>query len=296
MNTFGAQADEDAFYREAFSRNIGFLSEDEQRRLRQSTVAIAGLGGVGGNYCLSLARLGVGSFIIADNDSFETVNTNRQAGATTSTIGLAKSAVMERMIKDINPFAHVRVFPEGINDDNLDAFLVGAQVVIDGLDFFVIRERLALFRRAREKGIFSITSGPIGFGAALLVFDPKGMSFERYFDIRKGMGEDATLFQFALGLTPSFIQWRYFRPTSIDFSGKKAPSLGIGTQLCSVMVTCEVSKLLLGKSVRTIPRSTHFDPYVQKYRKIFLPWGNRNPRQWLVKLIIRRMMRVKRAV
>ena len=58
-------------YDEAFSRNIGWVTATEQRALRGKRVAIAGLGGVGGAHLITLARLGVGAFRIADFDRFD---------------------------------------------------------------------------------------------------------------------------------------------------------------------------------------------------------------------------------
>jgi len=81
-------------YNHAFSRNIGWLTEDEQQRLRGARVAIAGLGGVGGFHLLTLARLGVGRFNIADLDRFELANFNRQAGASVSSLGRPKVEVL----------------------------------------------------------------------------------------------------------------------------------------------------------------------------------------------------------
>src|SRR4051812_19668227 len=57
-------------YDEAFSRNLGWVTEAEQQRLRRARVCIAGLGGVGGIYLLTLARLGIGAFSVADFDRF----------------------------------------------------------------------------------------------------------------------------------------------------------------------------------------------------------------------------------
>ena len=58
-------------YGEAFSRNIGWVTDDEQEQLRRKRVAIAGLGGVGGSHLLTLTRLGIGAFNISDLDEFE---------------------------------------------------------------------------------------------------------------------------------------------------------------------------------------------------------------------------------
>jgi tRNA A37 threonylcarbamoyladenosine dehydratase len=95
-------------YNAAFSRNIGWVTEREQRALQGKRVAIAGLGGVGGSHVLTLARLGIGAFNLADFDTFSLVNFNRQAGATVSTIDRAKLDVITAMAKDINPGLDVR--------------------------------------------------------------------------------------------------------------------------------------------------------------------------------------------
>jgi tRNA A37 threonylcarbamoyladenosine dehydratase len=65
-------------YHEAFSRNIGLFTVEEQEKLRRSRVAIAGMGGVGGVHLVTLARTGIGNFTIADPDRFELANMNRQ--------------------------------------------------------------------------------------------------------------------------------------------------------------------------------------------------------------------------
>lgn len=66
---------EDIFdYDTAFSRNIGLVQPEEQQVLRGSTIAIAGMGGVGGVHLTTLARMGVGNFHIADFDIFEVHN------------------------------------------------------------------------------------------------------------------------------------------------------------------------------------------------------------------------------
>ena len=126
-------------YHEAFSRNIGWLSREEQEVLRTKRVAMAGMGGVGGDHAIRMARLGVGNFSISDLDVFEQANFNRQYGATMATVGEAKVDVMRNTLAAINPEADIRVFPEGINKDNAEAFLEGVDLYIDSLDFFYHR-------------------------------------------------------------------------------------------------------------------------------------------------------------
>lgn len=68
-------------YEEAFSRNIGWLTEAEQQALRGKKIAIAGMGGVGGIHLLTLARLGIGGFHIADLPRRQELSPGRQLGA-----------------------------------------------------------------------------------------------------------------------------------------------------------------------------------------------------------------------
>ena len=84
------------------------------------------MGGVGGVHLLTLARLGLGAFSIADFDRFSIANFNRQIGAAMSTIDQPKIDVMARMARDINPELDIRMFPDGVDDGNIDAFLEGA--------------------------------------------------------------------------------------------------------------------------------------------------------------------------
>src|SRR5882672_6634126 len=83
-------------YRNCYARNIGILSDGEQQRLLKSTVAIAGMGGIGSNTAIMLARMGVGRLRIADFDRFEHSNINRQYGALLDTIGESKVEVLAR--------------------------------------------------------------------------------------------------------------------------------------------------------------------------------------------------------
>ena len=115
-------------YNKAFSRNIGWVTDEEQQILRHKRVAIAGAGGVGGVHLLTLARLGIANFNISDFDDFEVHNFNRQSGAFMSTLGEQKVDVMEKMALDINPEATIKSFPDGIFEHNVDEFLEGVDL------------------------------------------------------------------------------------------------------------------------------------------------------------------------
>ena len=274
-------------YAEAFSRNLGWVSVDEQEMLRQKTIAIAGLGGVGGAHLLTLTRLGVGRFRIADFDRFGLVNFNRQAGALMSTLDEPKAQVLARMARDINPDVEIQIFDRGVEASNLDRFLVGADVYVDGLDFFAFDARAATFAACARLQIPAITAAPLGTGTAVLTFLPDGMSFEEYFQWGTASEDDKAL-RFMIGLAPRLLQDYLVDSTYLDLAARRGPSTVMGCQLCAGVAATEVLKILLHRGVlRVAPHGMQFDPYRNKFVKTWRPWGNRNPIQRLMLAIAR---------
>ena len=264
-------------YSNAFSRNLGWVTESEQLLLKSKKVAIAGLGGVGGAHVLTLSRIGVGNFSIADMDTFDWANMNRQAGAFASTIGRTKIDVMSAQIKDINPEANLNLFPEGLTEANMDQFLQGADLYIDSLDIFCADIRRKVFIRCRELGITAITAAPVGMGTAVLVFDPKGMSYDEYFDLAKDDLETQVI-KFLVGVSPSMLWKKYFiRLGTFDIKKRDAPSLCVGIDLAAGVAVANALKILLGRGeVRFAPKGLHFDAYLNRLKKTWVPFGNRN--------------------
>lgn len=267
-------------YIEAVARNLGWLTEAEQLALRSKRVAIAGLGGVGGAHLLTLVRLGVQRFHIADLDHFEAANINRQAGARWTTLGAPKVEVMAADARAINPDCDIRVFAEGIRPENLDEFLEGVDLFVDGFDFFEIAMRAETFARCREKGIPAITAAPIGMGTAYLVFTPDGMSFQDYFRL-DGLGTYEQYASFLLGLTPRGLHRAYLvDPAQLNLAEKRGPSTIMGCNLAAGVVGCEALKLLLGRGpVYPAPYYAQFDAYRGRLVRGKLRFGNAGPLQ-----------------
>lgn len=276
-------------YAAAFSRNIGWVTEAEQARLRSSRVAIGGLGGVGGVHLLTLARLGVGKFSIADFDVFDIVNFNRQVGANVSTLQRPKLDVLAEMARDINPDLDLRTYPEGVLASTLDTFLDGVDVYVDGLDFFAFDARRMTFAACERKGIPVVTAAPLGMGTALLVFGPGGMSFEDYFGFSDCQDELEMAIRFLVGLSPAMLQRGYVADMSrIDLKNRKGPSSIAACQLCAGVAAVEALKLILGrKGVRFAPKGTQFDAYRMRYVHTWRPGGYRNPLQQLMRKLVR---------
>ena len=283
-------------YDEAFARNLGWVTADEQRQLRGKRVAIAGLGGVGGVHLLTLARLGIGAFHLADFDRFEVTNFNRQSGATVSTLGEPKVEVLARMARDINPALDLRLFPDGVTSGNIGEFLQGVDVYVDGLDFFAFEARERTFAACHAAGIPATTVAPLGMGAALLNFMPGGMSFEEYFQL-DGRDEIEKTVRFLVGLSPAMLQRRYLRDRRyVDFAARRGPSTAMACQLCAGIAATEVLKILLRRGkVHAAPMGVHFDAYRGRLAHTWRPGGNRNPLQRVALAIARRQFARMRA-
>ena len=265
----------------AMGRNAGLLSAVDQERLLNARVAIPGLGGVGGIHLVTLARMGVGGFHLADFDTFEPANVNRQYGARIADFGKRKLDAMAAEARQINPFLDLALFPDGVAKENVTAFLQGADLVVDGIDFFAFEIRRLIFKHAREMGIPVITAGPMGFSAALLIFMPdRGMSFDEYFGIDDGMSAEEKLLAFFIGLAPRATHMDYIDATRIDMHAKRGPSIAAACQLCASVAATEAVRVLLKRAgIRPAPHYFQYDPLVRKFHQGQLRWGNRHPWQ-----------------
>lgn len=253
----------DKYYYSFLARSIPFLTEEGVKKLRNSTIAIAGLGGVGGATVVTLARLGVGNFILADSGRFDKPDMNRQWAAFKSTLGKNKIVVYEKVLKDINPTINIKKFNKGIPFDNLSIFLDDVDIVIDVLDFFINYElRKEFYRQARKKGIFMLTSSIVGFGATLMGFSPFGMKHE---DFMKSWNKNMP-FHFK----------EYFVPECIDVIKDRMrtyeiPSLSLSCALAGSLLATE-SLIILLQDVLPIkrkpiiaPKFAIVDLFKQKY-------------------------------
>ena len=130
-------------------RNSGFVSEQEQARLRTGAVFVAGVGGMGGACLNALARAGVGRIGIADIDIFELSNLNRQVFAFTDTVGLDKAAVAAEAVRRINPDVALEVYGAEWTA-RLPEIAARYTVIVNGCDD--IAATVALYRAARAAG------------------------------------------------------------------------------------------------------------------------------------------------
>ncbi|MFW9971580.1 MAG: ThiF family adenylyltransferase [Candidatus Odinarchaeota archaeon] len=227
----------DRYFYNSLSRSIPFLTKQGIKKLRNSKVAVVGLGGVGGVAAVTLARLGVGGLKLADPGKFDLPDMNRQWAAFKSTLGKNKTVVYEKVLKDINPTINIKKFCKGVPFDSLSSFLDNVDIVIDSLDYFVNYEsRKKLYREAIKKEIFVLTAPILGFGCTFMGFSPFGMKHE---DFMKSWNKNM----------PFHIK-KYFVPWCIDLIKDKIkmqeiPSLSLSCNLAGSLLAVESLIILL---------------------------------------------------
>ncbi len=140
-----------------FSRTELLIGEDNMHRLAGFRVAVFGIGGVGGYAVEALARSGIGSFVLIDNDTIEPTNLNRQIIAVHSTLGRYKVDVMRERILDINPDADVEIHRCFFLPENADQFdFESYTYVVDAVD--TVTAKLSIITQAQNDGVPVISS------------------------------------------------------------------------------------------------------------------------------------------
>ena len=137
---------------ELFSRTENLIGKAALQRLSLSRVAVFGLGGVGGHVVEALARSGVGSLMLVDNDTVSLSNINRQIIALHSTVGKQKTQVMAARVKDINPDIKVETRDVFFLPENADTFdFTGFDYVVDAID--TVSGKIALIEKCKQANI-----------------------------------------------------------------------------------------------------------------------------------------------
>lgn len=140
-----------------FSRTELLIGADGVEQLKNARVAIFGIGGVGGHVMEALARSGIGSLDVIDNDTVSVTNINRQILATQKTVGRYKTDVAKERILEINPQAHVLTCKTFFLPENADQFDFSQyDYVVDAID--TVSGKISLAEQAQKAGVPIISS------------------------------------------------------------------------------------------------------------------------------------------
>lgn len=247
-------------------RNLGILDEESMRKVADTHVLVAGVGGAGGQCAVDLARLGFGWVTLADFDVYEVHNANRQIGSFDSTLGQPKIEVVGDMCQDINPELRIHKAAEGVTEDNVDSLLSGfdgkpVDYVVETIDIAGARAKEWLHQECRKRGIVVMTGLMLGFGAALHVFQPEAPLYEDLFILPDGRID---LPKIVPGLG-SYVVQEYW---DACFAGRgHAPTCVLGATTAAGMMVGEMMRgILLGRDqMVSYPEYLYVDLFDHRY-------------------------------
>jgi molybdopterin/thiamine biosynthesis adenylyltransferase len=255
-------------YDVAFQRNFGLLRDGDLKKIRSTRIGIGGLGGCGSNHLLALVRMGFEKFAIADPDTFDQSNFNRQAGASVSTVGRLKVDVMSEMARDINPNCDILSFPDGLTCDTIDDFVTASDIGINAIDWFQVEIYGHYHDTFRDQGKYSIVgASPFAFGCAMTVIGPETPSFRQIFSIDPAL--DAIpdqLRKFTAVMASANYAKRYLAPGVNEIQepleNTRIASSASALYLCSALTSAEVLWLVTGRGHPTLaPKILQIDMF-----------------------------------
>lgn len=133
------------------------LGEEAVNKIKSKKVAIFGVGGVGSYVAEALVRIGIGSFILIDNDIIDITNLNRQIHATHNTIGKIKVEEMAKRMKSINPEVKIETIQEFVTEENVDKIIKkDIDYIVDAID--TVKSKIEIVQNASSKNIPIISS------------------------------------------------------------------------------------------------------------------------------------------
>ena len=139
-----------------FSRTELLIKKEGIEKLKKAKVAVFGIGGVGSFVVEGLARCGIGSFMLVDNDTIDETNINRQIIATHKTVGRPKVEVAKERILEINPNANVEIYQEFFMPDSKEILDNTVSYIVDSID--TVTAKIELVARAEKLNIPIISS------------------------------------------------------------------------------------------------------------------------------------------
>ena len=257
-------------YSEFINRNIGFVTQDEQNKIREAKIFIPGIGGMGGTALECLARTGVENFIIADIDTFEVSNLNRQIFSNLDLMGLPKALSAKDQLLKINPNLKIEVLgAEWLT--NLNSILDQVDFVINGCDD--VKATVLLMRAAGEKNKIVIDAFASTLPSVYVVQgqDPRPEKTFSYPTIKLSADQITLAVQkevVACEMIYVLTHSSTIKHVILNYAGelitgkRKRMSLAPMVWMTGLLMSYEALKIILGK------------PHLADYKGVFLnPWS-----------------------
>lgn len=260
---------------EALARHEGLFSRCDIDTLQNATVAIAGVGGVGGRLAEVLARSGVGHLRLADPDVFCASNLNRQAASSMETLGQKKVDAVGAACRSVSPTMRLELFREGVSEKNVAAFTLGADVVVDGTDYTKPELGQMVCEAAARSHIPVVIGVEVGFGAWHTVV-------YKLDDFKSLLGIPRAHSSSARSHAPVKVAlWRWIAelPPYVDVAKLRrlqegvleAPAIAPAVELSAALLSSDVLQLLLGRKPLVVAPKIHMVDAVTCTSKVFRP-------------------------
>ncbi len=284
-------------YPEMTTRNRGFVTEDEQERLRGGRVFIPGVGGMGGAAFMALVRAGVGNFIIADIDEFEVSNLNRQLFATLDTVGQAKAVAARVGALRINPEARIEVLGKEWTE-RLDDILGRVDVVVNGMDDAAAG--VHLYRRAKQHGktVIDAYASPLPSVTRVAPTAPRleeRLSYPTLGVDWRAVTQDMKVECLMREIEYVLVHSSSHKYVDLDIAGEVAAgtrsrfSFATMVTMAGTMMAEEAIRVILGREGGADHRGWFFNPHAGKVEKP-LPALVAGPKRVLVRRFMKRFM------
>jgi molybdopterin/thiamine biosynthesis adenylyltransferase len=235
---FKMEFDERQYVEGMLERTSKYFSPEEINRVRESTFAICGMGGVGSITVELFARWGIKRFKLLDKDKYECSNLNRQLFAKHDTIGRWKVDVAAERIRDINPFAEkIDTYQVRIDNENVKDFVSGSDIIIQTGDSPSCK---IIYEEARKQKVPLVNGYCYPVGAYVQVYDFRNSDcqtfIEKMYNRFKWKGKKLT----------------EMSPEELDKWDKQlmhapAATIGFVTNLTGCLIGTEAIKLLTGR-------------------------------------------------
>jgi molybdopterin/thiamine biosynthesis adenylyltransferase len=246
-------------YEELVSRNWGFLTPEIQSKIKRTKILLAGCG-LGSNIALLAARTGFTKFILADGDTVETNNLNRQTFSLHQT-GKNKAAVTAELIREVNPEAQIEVFPQFITEKNVEPLVTKVDFVINMVD--PSRVIFELNRVAISQDKIAISPLNVGFGGVVLVFSPSSATLEEIVEDSTSLeGFFLKLVEKVSTFLPGYLERDFLGVKhEIEQKGKPFPQLGIASFANAALVVTVIIRALMGLPLKLAPQPITIDTW-----------------------------------
>jgi len=258
-------------YKQLTDRNVGVITSGQQKKLKNSCVAIFGVGGLGGVVAEVLCRSGIGHIKIIEHGDYEASNLNRQNFCYRSTLNRNKRDVVGSFLKDINPSIKIELF-EKEDPKNIGKILDGVDVAVLCVD--KVRACIVISREVRKRNIPLVESWAIPFGN-VRVFTKDTMNLEEAYGL-SSIGKkvedisELELKKMDIDMLKKLSGFdglmKFFGIKAINriMQGKN-PTFAPWVWLNSVLMSQEVVKVILGWGhIALAPDFALYDPFMHR--------------------------------